>query len=578
VCLVVSLYSGLVIVVALSQDSAFAPGQSFVIPYGNFIPPPATAACTSATCAQLPAYAFVQGAYTVLPQYQQPPPAGVDWNLGNPGQSTPTALPVHVTYRPLWQTASGAVDAVSLGLPLDPIEAFVVDETAPSSPPGPGSGPSIGFQASLQGGLYEATLQPDPPFDAAFPPEVENVTLVTAMTQNDEDSFVPDVTSSLSDAPITGSQIPSFSVYRLPDGLAGWQAYLRDTTTLRRVSSVATLGTRTNDCAATPCVVLLPTNHHPVGGDALTGTEIVIAPPPGVHLPTYVSGFLGGTFSYKQFYPTLPTPVTVTGKVSGVVPSDAGSAQTTPLEAELYFEVTAGDTTEGIDYVDPKLGVVLSNANFEYSAETTATLDPTSGEATYSITLAPGIYRVTARPLDAAHQITVVSPFEVDPTAGATSPDVLVDRMRSVQGSAIVADGRFMAGATVDAIPTGCVTGSAASCMPREGLTTTAADGTFTLALDPGDYTLRVEPQSGTSFPWVTQPLLVGPTDVMVPVIPVPAPVSAGVQLFDPGGNAVAAAVVRVFQVPATGHAVEVGRALTDATGTYQLLLAPSSP
>ena len=108
--------------------------------------------------------------------------------------------------------------------------------------------------------------------------------------------------------------------------------------------------------------------------------------------------------------------------------------------------------------------------------------------------------------------------------------------------------------------------------------TTTTANGTFALALDPGSYLLRVQPQDGTLFPWVTQPLLVGPTAVTVPAITIFAPVHAGVELFDPYGNPVVHAVVRVYQVPASGPAIEVGRALTDETGTYDLYLAPSSP
>jgi hypothetical protein len=584
VCLVGSLYSGLVLIVSLSQDSDYAPGQTIAIPYESLTPAPASDACASngPPCVELPKYAFVQGAYIATQQNQSPPPTGVGWNLGNPEQQT--ALPVHVTYRPLWTTSSGPVDADSLGLPLDPVTALVVVETSPSSPPGPGPGPSIGFQASLHAGLYEATTQPDPPFDVAFPPDVKNVTLTEDMTLNDEDSLVLDGTTSLTGAPTTGNQFPSFSVSRLPDGLTGWQAYLRDVTTKRRLSSLATLGTRTNDCAATPCVVYLQTNHHPATGDALTGTELVIVPPSNLPLPTYVDGFTAGEFFYHQTYPTLPPAMTVNGKVFGVAQPDAG-VEAGPVEAELYFEVTAQDTMEGIDAEDPKTGAVsLNTTNFEYSAETTAAIDET-GAATYSITLSPGVYRVTVRPLDTGHEVTVVAPFTVDPTAGATSPDLVVDRMRQVQGSALVMDGRFMAGATVDALPTACVSGSAPSCMPREGLATTAADGTFTLDLDPGGYTLRVEPQSGTVFPWVTQALLVGPTDVAVPPIYVPAPVNAGTRLFDPFGNAVVGAVIRVYQLPTTGgptptstSAVEVGRAFTDPTGTYDLYLAPSSP
>jgi hypothetical protein len=578
-CLVSSLYSNLLLVVSLAEDSDFAPGQSLAIPYGSLNPGTVTCAGT-APCAQLPGYAIVQGAYTVQPQVQLAYPTGVGWNLGNPGQ--PTALPIHVTYRPLVQpgpAGTATFDATSLGLPLDVIPAFVVVETAPSSPIGPAKGPSIGFQANLQANWpYEATFQPDPPFDAAFPPEVETVTFITTGTQNDNDSLVPDPTLVLHGAPQTGAQIPSFSVYRVPDGLAGWQTYLRHATTRRRVSSVGTLGTRTNDCASTPCTIVLPTNYHPADGDALTGAEIVIVPPASLSLPTYVAGFLGGEFLYAQHYPVLPPPLAVNGSVTAV-------GGTTPVEADLYFEVTQGNTMEGIYTNEPSVGLALNATNFEYTAKATALIDPSTNKASYSISLPPGAYSVTVRPLDAMHQVTTLPGFDVDPAAGAMSPDLQVDGLRPVLGSVLIKDERPMAGALVEAVPAPCTSGATGPCvpidpltMPREAQTTTAANGAFDLTLDPGSYLLRIQPQDGTLFPWVTQPLLVGPTAVTVPAIFIPAPVHAGVELFDPYGNPVVHAVVRVYQVPASGPAIEVGRALTDETGTYDLYLAPSSP
>ena len=577
-CLVSSLYSNLLLVVSLAEDSDFAPGQSLAIPYGSLNPGSVTCAGTT-PCAQLSGYAVVEGQYTAQPQVQQPYPNGVGWNLGNPGQTT--ALPIHVTYRPLWQpggAGTATLDATRLGLPLDVIPAFVVVETSPSSPIGPVKGPSIGFQANLQANMsYEATFQPDPPFDAAFPPEVENVTFVTGR-QTAEDALVPDLTMVLSGSKILGQQIPSFSVYRLPDGLAGWQTYLRDATTRRRVSSIGTLGTRTNNCASTKCTIVLPTNYHPADGDALTGAEIVIVPPASLSLPTYVAGFLAGEFLYAQHYPVLPAPFTVTGSVAAV-------GGTTPVEADLYFEVAQGNTMEGIYTNEPLVGLALNATNFEYTAKTTALIDPSTGKASYSITLPPGAYSVTVRPLDAVHQVTTLPVFDVDPAAGAMSPDLQVDVLRPVQGSVHILDERPMAGALVEAIPAPCTSGATGPCvpmdpltMPRDAQTTTAANGSFDLALDPGSYLLRIQPQDGTLFPWVTKPLLVGPTAVTVPPITIPAPVHAGVQLYDPYGNAVVGAVVRVYQVPASGPAIEVGRALTDATGTYDLYLAPSSP
>jgi hypothetical protein len=44
----------------------------------------------------------------------------------------------------------------------------------------------------------------------------------------------------------------------------------------------------------------------------------------------------------------------------------------------------------------------------------------------------------------------------------------------------------------------------------------------------------------------------------------------------DPG-NPIVNAVVQVFTAPDAGPAVEIGRALTDATGRYDMVLRPPS-
>jgi hypothetical protein len=141
--------------------------------------------------------------------------------------------------------------------------------------------------------------------------------------------------------------------------------------------------------------------------------------------------------------------------------------------------------------------------------------------------------------------------------------------------------------------------------MPREAQATTASDGSFGgLVLDPGRYLLRVRPADGTRLPWFVVPSFppVAPAGGGPPLpveagkIEVPVPVSAGLTLLDPGNNAVVRALVRVFTMPIPAPqppagqcmppmtetatpvpAVEVGRAITDATGHYELYLAPPS-
>jgi hypothetical protein len=544
----------LVVTVSLSQDSFFSPGETFAIPYGQLPDGPHTPGCDPGAvlpCTNLPASSIVQGAYLVTPQEQSP--AALDWNLGNPGLST--ALPVHVTYRPLWVSpgalASGAVDADTLGLPLDLVPAMVADDFSPSSPPGPGQGISVGFQAVLQPALYEATIQPDPPFDAAFPPDVKRVTLA-AGSQNDEDMLAYD-TTTLETGGTVGREIPTFSLSRV-GGLEGFTSYLRDPTTLRRISSLATLGSDT-------MAVSLPTNHHPADGDALTNAELVIAPPDGQPIPLYRVALQGGQLSEAEAYPTLPPPA----KVSGTV-VDVGGAN--PVEADLYFEA------ESV-YIAGQ-PPALNTANFEYTGTASARLDAGTGASTYSVTLPPGQYRLTVRPTDTLHQVTVTPAYTVDPITGAPGEPLLVDAPRPVQGFAFVSDGRPLAGAVVDAVPASCSADSLL-CLPRDARTTCADDGSFRLSLDPGGYVLRIQPSDGTHLPWVTQAMVVGSVAVTVPKVVVPAPVHAAQQLLDPLGNPVVAAIVRFYMLPRNGPAVEVGRALTDTTGVYDMYLAPSS-
>ena len=555
-CLVAATFSGLVLVVSLSEDSYYAPGQTFAIPYEHLFDPPPTETCVPAACTHLPSLGVVQGAYVVDPSTQ----VLLDWDLGNPGKST--ALPVHVTYRPLWPpsgSASNAVYAETVGLPLGLVDGYVVVDSSGEHPPGPGQGVSIAFQANLQPGNYQVTVSPDPPFDQAFPPDVATMPVAVG-TQTDEDNLTFDVTNY---EQTTSPIVPTFDLSRV-GGLVGWTAYLRDATTHGTLSTVATLGAHTS-------AVTLATNHHPPGGDALTNTQLVLAPPSGstVPLPGYIVAPQGGVLDSAETVPALPPAVTVTGNVT-----DADGV--TPVEADLFFESIAGATTpQGIYTAGPPL--TLNTGNFEYTGQASARLDAVDSPSSYSVHLPPGEYQLTVRPLDTGHAVTVQTALLLAPSATPLTTNVVAALPRSVTGAAALADGRPLGGAAVEAVPAQCAQGNSPLCMPRASSTTTAADGSWALSLDPGGYVLRIEPADGTRFPWVTESLLVGPTDVVVPPVTVPAPVYAGMKLRDPYDNPIVSSVVRIFQVPAEGQAVEIGEAITDATGQFSMYLAPSS-
>jgi len=199
------------------------------------------------------------------------------------------------------------------------------------------------------------------------------------------------------------------------------------------------------------------------------------------------------------------------------------------------------------------------------------------------------------------------SGFNVEAGGPVYKKDIEVDPPRPLRGNAVVADGRPLGGATVDAVPIHCLAGSSPWCMPRPAQTTTAANGSFYLgALDPGRYLLRVRPADGTRLPWKVVSAFppvepagdLPPLPIEAGTIVVPAPVSAGLQLLDSPGEVLIRAVVRVFTMPVPAPmppagppgctpgattmqaqlavpAIEVGQAITDAQGKYELYLAP---
>ena len=558
-CVVNTTFTNAVFVLSLPGDSYFAPDRTIAMPF-----PLPSLPCGTSTCTRLDDVARFSGAYVVLPHVQ----ADLLHYALNPNNAE-TTLPVHVTYRALWPSTSTSEsdDAVTAGLPLEPLELDSIPDLRFDTFPAPAGGSSETFQSYLWPGNYERTITPVPPFDAVFPPDVAIVTVARG-SGLELDSMNVDATSE-TQAPTP--QVPTFTLTRDVGDFDGWTTYLRDQTTKRIVSSVVTL-------AGSPAAnVVLPTNHH--SGDALTNAELVIAPPPGSYLPTEVFAPQGMTLSPNVTYPAfdgLHGPLTITGTVS--------AQDGKPVEADLIFEATAIDTGRTCPF---------NLTNFEYTGRASARLDG-RGASTYTLTLPQGEYRVSIRPLDPSpespsspvppppYAVTAIDSFVVGGkhACAPASPGALsVPSTRFVEGSALITDKRSLAAATVDAVPVQCSEGSTASaCLPRARETTTQDDGTFGLWLDPGAYRLRVRPPDGSRLPWVWYPKVVnvGSTPMAPVQLFVPAPVYAGLTLSDPLGNPIVNGIVRVFESPdATTGWMETGRAITDATGHYDMYLAP---
>ncbi|HTB75233.1 MAG TPA: hypothetical protein VK762_18415 [Polyangiaceae bacterium] len=564
VCAVAQQPTGLLLVIGLATDSYLAPGQTYIMvldgaPLGSG--PCQIQSCSPPVC-HLPQWVPKTDGYVVAPSAATPDQA--NWYLGSANVGENTTLPVQATFRRTIGPSN--LDAFDLGLPVEPVIAGNVSQPG-GTPTGPDGTPEVQFQTYLQPGCYERTLQPFAPLSQAFPPEIKawsadqgTTPVVTGFDTTKEETVPSGQKFSL----------PHFDIARR-EGLAGWTAYLRNIETKRIFSNVVPL---TGSLAQN---VKLLTNHVPAGAEALTGLELVLAAPADQPLPTYVVAPTGVPGSQElalpEMYPPLPTPVTMSGRIR----TPAGAA----VPADVYF--TATDITSPTGQKFPP--------NFEFATHVSTTTDPRTGESMYSVLLPQGDYQVAVRPTDASSAI-VVAPRAVGGEGNEmTGEDFDVLPLVSLSGSAVVADGRALAEAVVEVLPTQCsssfevsgVPDPGGACLPRSANTTTALDGSFALTVDPGQYLLRIRPRQGSRLPWKILPIVVGTTAKDLGPVVIPAPISVGMQLTDsaqnPGDNPIVNAVVGVFTAPAVGTpALQLGEAFTDGSGNYEMYIAPPDP
>ncbi len=571
-CVVASTFD-YTLVISVPDTSYFAPDETFVIASTQLFAQPPSKGCPLGSCSRLPGIGVLNGQYRPLPSAQD----DVQYYLG-----TVAALPVHVMYRPLLvgpppspMKPPPTDEATGVGFPLVP---RVADRVSPlDGIPGPLGGPKPGFHALLPPGVYERTIIPDPPFDAFFPPDVGTVAVtsgVQTVAMGTDVLINVDRTRALVS---NGPALPNFDFVRA-DGapLDGWTAHVRDQTTLRRVSSIVVLGDANRTVMAPATYhVSLNTNHHPASGDALTNTDVLVVPPVSADAtPTLVAPFLAGRLVVPK-YPLIPPPATVKGSVTITIGGAPPSADILFRSKKIYLTTA-----------DPSFTTDLF-----YEARATAVAASDGADARYSVRLPRGEYDVIVVPSDGGAAKSVLGLTVVTDLDTQDGKNFALRPKRVMRGIARVSDGRALAGAVVVATPAASLAaaGVPTERWPRLAMTTTELDGSFALALDAGPifdagttydtYDITVRPAESSRLPWVVSPsrsVPTGDTDfVLTDPIEIPAPINKGLTLVDPQENPIARALVRAYAVPAGGTAfVEIGRALTDATGHYELFLA----
>ena len=171
----------------------------------------------------------------------------------------------------------------------------------------------------------------------------------------------------------------------------------------------------------------------------------------------------------------------------------------------------------------------------------------------------PGDYMVT------------VAPYRTDPWALSTAPVTItsdqpvtlyVGNKVALSGTVYAFDGSPVSGAIVTVSRRGVA-------LQREFSITTASDGTYSLAIDPGDatadaeYELTVQPDLTSRLPYFRELLRVGVTETQHDVRLYDATLAAG-RVCDPGGTPLADVVIAFYSVdlgtPQQPFLVGVGR------------------
>lgn len=548
----------LVVLVTPSQDAVFGAGLTFPFLYDALVASASGADGGPPASAALPALLQINASYEVSAQLAQ---TVVRWNLGN--ASFITTLPMHATFQatsiPLLPDGSVGLG----GVPIDPVT--VATQATGTVPPGPGMTPGLALSIQLPPGNYRETWVVDPPFRQAFGPVSQPLTLLAPHLFDQGDVEFYDTTTMAS------PPAPTVSFTRAHGSFDGWTAYVRDASGAVVSNVVPLSGASTGPVRFTMRRILSGPIMTSPGNDldAFQDVLVVVAPPVGSTEPVGLFNPLGFALSTALPYLTLPPAVTVSGAIAAL------GGLTAPVD--LTFEAVAINNGQG----------ALDPTSFEFTTWATVQPDPVSGVASYSVVLPPGEYRVDARARSLAIASGVVDLLVPAQTGPWGAPPITLGSPQPTSGFVRVADGRPVAGASIVGIPQACppVARSAPStpaCLPRSLQTTSGADGSFVLPLDPGTYRVRVEPPPGSRLPWVdvASPLVVPSADVgVLPLAPIvlPAPLAVGLRLVDPSANPVPNAWVRVFRLPGAsqGAPIELGEATTDADGRYELYVAP---
>ncbi len=230
----------------------------------------------------------------------------------------------------------------------------------------------------------------------------------------------------------------------------------------------------------------------------------------------------------------------------------------------------------------------LLDGNFGPNAayKTHVTTDETGG---FSVSLLPGDYTVTASPSgNPDYSVTTATwTISTDDLGGGRTIELLPKAI--VNGSVSTPQGASAAQVNCQLRPT--VTRGltyledvllTTSSPPHATSTSTNNNGGFAIESDHGDYDFTLQPSSSSGYPWRLVPRLSITENMALGVQRLAAPVRIQALIRTPNGEIIAGASARAW-LPApvsttnvAPSAIQIGEAIANANGSFELLLPPS--
>lgn len=258
--------------------------------------------------------------------------------------------------------------------------------------------------------------------------------------------------------------------------------------------------------------------------------------------------------------------------------------------------VLAGSDGGGVGALVTIQSEVLLDGLFGANAAYRTTAD-TDGDGRFTTSLLPGTFDVIAIPGGDASRALTKTSWKINQNDLGGGRTIIANPKTWLQGTVGVSSGlaafdvpAYLQPSTSPALDYLDEVLATYDVLPGSATAVTGEDGGFVVAVDPGRFDMSVRPDEESGLPWLVRSRIdVEPTEeaatMALGTVTIPNPVVLTGRIRAEDGTALSGAIVRAwYPLPADEDegasarptVIQVGRAVSDASGAYQLLLPAS--